>query len=396
MDRSKQHILFLDHIRGIAILVVFFFHCLGTSFGRDQLPWGRTFRDFSTSDSVPASFLALLPVTFGWAGVAVFFVISGFCIHLSHVRSSAGDWGGFFIRRFFRIYPPYLLALLFFAFVFTGSRLSLHSVSDIGQLGSHLLLVHNGNDQWFFGINPSFWSIAVEAQLYLIYPLLLVFTGRLGWRRTLIVLGALEILLRGAMGFAPLLTGSEIPRWIATSPFTYWFSWAIGAALAEAWMEKRPLPFRSLPILPLLVLGVGTYFVKTLAPFSFMFFALATTALTAQFLSRPEPLKLDGVFWNHLRILGIWSYSFYLLHQPMVGAVPRVLHKLKILPSQSFAKFLCCLCIYPIVVLVSSLYYKHFELHSIAWGKFFLRRKIKPAEGMDGGSKPMPQTTPGV
>ena len=51
-------------------------------------------------------------------GVAIFFVVSGFCIHLSFRRGAPGDWRGFFIRRFFRIYPPYFLAVLIFAFFF--------------------------------------------------------------------------------------------------------------------------------------------------------------------------------------------------------------------------------------------------------------------------------------
>ncbi|MFM8807542.1 MAG: acyltransferase family protein [Chthoniobacterales bacterium] len=51
----------------------------------------------------------------GW-GVALFFVISGFCIHLSFLKwqasaSERGFWRPYFVRRFFRIYPPYLFAL---------------------------------------------------------------------------------------------------------------------------------------------------------------------------------------------------------------------------------------------------------------------------------------------
>jgi peptidoglycan/LPS O-acetylase OafA/YrhL len=104
MERSKKkgHIDFLDPMRGFAILCVFAFHSLSAAFGRDTLPWGAWFRDFT----VPRSFLLLVPATFGWIGVPIFFVISGFCIHLSFSRQP--QWPLFFWRRFFRIYPTYL------------------------------------------------------------------------------------------------------------------------------------------------------------------------------------------------------------------------------------------------------------------------------------------------
>ena len=93
----NRRIDFLDPIRGVAILLVFGYHSLGAAFGHDQLPWGHWFRDFK----VAPSFLPLIPVTFGWAGVAIFFVVSGFCIHLSFSRSP--QWRLFFWRRFFRV-----------------------------------------------------------------------------------------------------------------------------------------------------------------------------------------------------------------------------------------------------------------------------------------------------
>lgn len=80
-----ERILFLDYIRAVAILLVVAFHSLDPSFGLIHLEWGRGWwMDFG---HVSLSFLALLPVSFGWAGVAIFFVVSGFCIHLSHERS---------------------------------------------------------------------------------------------------------------------------------------------------------------------------------------------------------------------------------------------------------------------------------------------------------------------
>ena len=117
MTLTKPYVPALDAIRGAAILAVFLFHSLGVSFGFDKLPWNGLFRDFANASK---SFLLLYPLTYGSAGVAIFFVVSGFCIHLSFSKGSDKRWASFANRRLFRIYPPYLFALLIFFFVCRG------------------------------------------------------------------------------------------------------------------------------------------------------------------------------------------------------------------------------------------------------------------------------------
>src|SRR4029079_6537576 len=102
------------------------------------------------------SFLLVLPATLGSAGVAVFFAVSGFCIHLSFQRNPESR--DYIFRRFFRIYPPYLFALVLFAFIYPPTRLSFASLQDFTQLLSHLFLVHNFGSSTFNGINGAFWS----------------------------------------------------------------------------------------------------------------------------------------------------------------------------------------------------------------------------------------------
>ena len=132
MQRDEAHIAFLDHIRGFAILSVFVYHCFGAAFHFSKLNWNGWFPDFHTR----GSFLAL-PFTFGWAGVPIFFVVSGFCIHLSHRRSSRKDMATFFTRRFFRIYLPYLVALLIFIY---RDYVHVKHIDGFAQMGSHFFL----------------------------------------------------------------------------------------------------------------------------------------------------------------------------------------------------------------------------------------------------------------
>src|SRR5947209_14137043 len=93
MNHRQKHIDFLDHFRGIAVVAVFLFHSLGTACGRNQLPWANWIADFDVS----RTFLVLLPFSLGWSGVAIFFVVSGFCIHLNFRRKP--DWRDFTLDR---------------------------------------------------------------------------------------------------------------------------------------------------------------------------------------------------------------------------------------------------------------------------------------------------------
>jgi len=375
---TNRRIDFLDPIRGVAILLVFLYHSLGTAFGRDQLPWVHNFRSLN----VPRSFLPLIPASFGWAGVAVFFVVSGFCIHLSFSRSP--QWSSFFWRRFFRIYPVYLVTLLFFAFVFNPTRLHTHSSWGLNDLVSHIFLVHNLGTS-IYSINPSYWSIGLEVQLYLLYPVLMFLAARFGWRRTLIAVAFIEIAFRLAIASEALLPGKDLPNYIAVSPFGYWFSWSIGAYLAERHVRGLAFSVPKYYIYTSGVAAVAVTFFKPLYSFSFMLFALFTASIVAYSLQNGAPkIPAPHVLLTHLANVGMWSYSLYLWHQPLVAAIPRLL--LRIAPGVHFdplIKFACCLLLWIVVVPISRLSYKYFELPSIEFGKRFYsrsRKQIQPAE----------------
>jgi peptidoglycan/LPS O-acetylase OafA/YrhL len=162
---GREHILLIDVLRGVAIAGVFLFHTLAAAYGRYHFPWNGWFPQFQSVNS----YLLLWPFNFGYVGVAIFFVVSGFCIHLSYLSNQNQSWIFFFKKRILRIYPLYLLALLFF-FVGPIQMYPLRSGTEWWQFLSHVFAVHNFGSETYAGINPSFWSIAVEVQLYLIYP----------------------------------------------------------------------------------------------------------------------------------------------------------------------------------------------------------------------------------
>jgi len=371
VSRTEEHLGLIDYVRTVAILLVLGFHLLIESFGHRELMEARL--NF-TDGNLSHLFLALMPFSYGFIGVSIFFFVSGFCIHLSHARSKRQEYKVFFVRRFFRIYPPYFLALCFFAFAFPYTKLQSFSPINIAQVVSHVLLVHNLDPRSFYGINGAFWSIGVEVQLYAIYPLLLLLVRRLGWNKALFITAAIEMSIRGASG---------LPSWISCSPFCAWFSWSIGAKLADDYLNGRPLILAKCPLWLWPLLSVVTYFHQPLFAYNFPCVALSTATFVAYFMSRPAVrTPLPRMVSNALRQIGVISYSVYLLHGPLLAFLP---HKIRAaFPAHQFSPLeigFCLLFFCGFILCISQLFYRFVELPGIALGKWVLKRmQPKPAQ----------------
>lgn len=407
MNGSKKHIELLDYARAVAIISVLLFHSLASTFGYEDLPWHGWVRSFS----VPASFLCLLPCSFGQVGVAIFFVVSGFCIHLSF-QQQGKDWRSFWIRRFWRIYPAYIAATaMAMLFLTTNSRTDFDKSPIWNQLVAHVFLVHNFNQSTFMGINASFWTLAVEAQLYLLYPLLLMIVGRFGWRQTLVLLACGEFFIRGADGVVQTIGAANTVcghlSWLlSASPLGYWFSWTLGARLADAFLKNEPLPFAKIPMVPMLFLTVLSYFIRPLLPFLFVLAAIVTAIAVSRRLGgdradvrvdtqQPEgwtPNRARPFSLNAIRTIGLWSYSIYLLHQPLLNAISLFIVSLIPGPYRPApATFLFFVASWLIIIPISGLWYHVFELPAIALGKWIIHKKTaEPAAQKDPLRAPAP------
>lgn len=370
--KTEKHLGFLDNLRGLAILLVFLYHCLSCSYATDQLAWQGWFRDFNIP--FPPFFL-FYPLTYGWGGVAIFFVVSGFCIHMSHAKSRTKQFSIFFARRFFRIYPPYLLVLLIFALVFPWTRLNPADHAFRFQMASHLVLLHNLPAWCFFGINPSFWSIAVEAQLYVLYPVLLRLVRGYGWQGALLVTGVIELALRTVVA-----SQGHWQMWFFNYPFYFWFSWTIGAALADDFIEGRPLRFGQFPWWLWPAVTVAFSFIKPLSCFCFMTLALSAATAIAQhdrFDWDGHPGSWTAALARHLRYVGTISYSVYLLHQPFLEMVPKLYAKY--LPGQTvhpLVLFVSCLLVWPLILLLAQAFFTYVETPSINLGKWVVKNHL--------------------
>jgi peptidoglycan/LPS O-acetylase OafA/YrhL len=385
MKDSIRRLDFIDYLRGFAILSVFLFHALAASYGFSMLAWERLFRSFSA----PTSSITLLPLHLCCIGVPIFFVVSGFCIHVSF-QQQGREWGSFFIRRFFRLYPAYMAALFLFTLLYANKNHDLRA-----QFISHALLIHNYNALTYYGLNASFWTIAIEVQLYLLYPLLLALVAKFGWRSTLIFLATCECFIHGweavyqiMLGVSgydyPVIFHKLLPFYsyvdtpslamLNASPLAFWFSWSLGAAAADAYLKKQPMPLAKSPVWLWALLVIGAYFARPLDPFFFMLSAVLATSVISKYLSASRAdVRPPNFLLEQLRRTGVYSYSIYLLHQPLLEMFGKNLtHFVPGMPP--LLKFLCCVSFWLIVMPLAAIWHRLIEVPGVALGKKIIQK----------------------
>lgn len=129
-------------------------------------------------------------LNFFWTGVDLFFVISGF-VFARLLLSGQVSPMPFFIRRFFRLYPLYCLAVLTYWWLWPTPP------QGISLLFDHLAMLHTTHSRAeAFYLNPAFWSLPVEVEFYLLIPWL---TWLFRWRHALWLTALVSLLLRGVI-----------------------------------------------------------------------------------------------------------------------------------------------------------------------------------------------------
>jgi peptidoglycan/LPS O-acetylase OafA/YrhL len=373
MQIGQKHIADLDALRGLAIILVVAFHAQeflapGFAFLPSQIPgffW-------SPSDVGWQRFLLnISPTALGWSGVDLFLLLSGFLIHWSTLnRSSKFSLMDFYQRRFWRIYPTYLFVLVVFIFI-----LGPFSIRD---MLSHLLLIHNYDALAFYSINGSLWSLALEAQMYLLYPVLLKLNGSKGFGRSVILVGFISVV--GML--ANWLCGPWGPVY-NSSLLRLWIIWVVGAYLAERHYQGRPVFRRHLLVGLLLLAVIPVLNISVLRPYFLryvllLFFALLLERVLVRGItssSGKEGLRVWSFIFGGLVFLGTCSYSMYLIHQPILRWSIRFLNEWDIIGGKWFGLILIML----LITTASHVLYKFLELPSMRLGRNFFQRSTKSA-----------------
>jgi len=282
----------------------------------------------------------------GFVGVDVFFVLSGFLVTRLLMRDldSTGSvrLRRFYARRFRRLLPAAFLALLATAGVYADLASPVEVADAEGAFRAAFLYVANwyfiAQSADYFGADPSaspvlhFWSLAVEEQFYLLWPLLLggtfALTRRLGSRQRRALRGAVLLAaaasLAGAWGWR---IADPNRAYYGTDTRAYqlmagaWLALTPGAA---AWLARRGRVSRWVG----LVAGVALVFVASNGlAWDGIERGTAAAALTVLLIVALE--AADGgvlqraLSWDPVVYLGKVSYGTYLWHWPVVLVLAR-------------------------------------------------------------------------
>ncbi len=309
---NHDHYPELDGLRGVAILLVLYFHC--RRIDNPSTAWESHYYTFLDT---------------GWVGVDLFFVLSGFLITgflLSTVKQER-YFGRFYTRRALRIFP------LYYPMLILVSLASLLGWTVAGQpswieLISYWVYLQN----WLVpgALHPieplgHFWSLAVEEQFYLLWPVLILLAASrnaVGWLCGLTIaisaIARIGLVAAGVQGVY-FCTVSHMDALAAGAGLAYLSQ--IQGSLSRC--HRTAIAVGTLSAIAVLVVGItqkGFYGHDAvvlkfgLLPLALLFASLLVLAYTS---------RANG-FWRRvlrnrwLRVVGTVSYGIYIVHYPMI------------------------------------------------------------------------------
>tara|TARA_B110000238_G_scaffold6233_1_gene6247 strand:+ start:1536 stop:3464 length:1929 start_codon:yes stop_codon:yes gene_type:complete len=288
--------------------------------------------------------LAVLPVILfhagfewfsgGFVGVDVFFVISGYLITtiiISEMAEGKFSIVNFYERRARRILPALFFVIIasfpLFYFSYYGNYFTeyVKSIAATATFTSNIFFWLNSN---YFSLGSEIkpllhtWSLAVEEQYYILFPIFLMFTWRLGIKWVLILLSIVFFI---SLGVAQL--GAY------NSPNAAFFllptrGWELLVGVFAAFYLKQNMYLKSLflnQILSLLGLGMIVYSIIAFdesTPFPSLYALIPTIGTGLIILSSTKQTVVHSLLGSKVLVgLGLISYSAYLWHQPLLAAL---------------------------------------------------------------------------
>lgn len=385
---SPQHLASIDALRGFAAVWVFAYHIWNYYFPYcNSQAFATSLRDDQGWFYYPTFFL----FQYGYYGVTIFFVVSGFCIHWPQARKHHATGrdqlrlDAFFQRRFWRLYPAYFGSLIV-ASLCMGAML----LQDYKTRGWPLPLPENFYEEAFAvmsvfycalflfpffpfakSLNSVYWTLVFELQFYLVYPLLVWFMRRCGLWAVGVVLLTCEAMMLPKAGTPDNWQDNSIWFYFFLSRY---FEWYLGVVAAEIVVKRQTgNHYRYwLPFALLFVYSAVCIFVPLLWPTRDLAVAGTTFFLLLSVL--PDDATKPLSWWMRWFVwLGAFSYSLYLLHLPMLKLMVVVNHYLGEWFFGTEPSWLMLDSV-PVVILVSWGFYQIFE-------KPFLRAKPATTAG---------------
>ena len=271
----------------------------------------------------------------GYIGVDVFFVISGFVITRLLVRqperSIRQNLAHFYVRRIRRIVPAATVVLVVTvaaAYALLGANFNAQLLGDArwaALFGANFRLINTGSNYFIPGLAPSlvthYWSLAVEEQFYLVYPLIVFSILRVAPPRIRArILGGFLIVAVVASGWWSYHVTTVNPVVAYYSPFTRFWQFALGglvAVIPVAWARRTPLANSIGALVALVAVAVAALRLNAYSAYPGVLAwwpsgASAILLWTGQSSLRVAPAT--WLSWRPLRYVGDISYSLYLWH----------------------------------------------------------------------------------
>jgi peptidoglycan/LPS O-acetylase OafA/YrhL len=279
---------------------------------------------------------------YGHMAVVTFIVVSGFSLALAPMRSGGTLVGGvrrFLRRRAWRILPAYWAALalsIFLTAAFLQPDLGPGAIAR--SVGVYGLLLQDAAGS--ANPNGALWSIAVEWQIYFVFPLILLMARRTTLITAVTATAAVVILAHAAAGLGGALDhiNGLTPQFLACFAFGVLAVWIGSGDRARA--LRRPLAaaalgafgtFAGLALIQGSQWVVPHYFWIDLL-FGVGVASLLTLIYAGEFVRAQRVLASRALMW-----LGLFSYSIYLVHDPIVGTLHKfVFGPLDVSPLATF------------------------------------------------------------
>jgi len=328
MDKRNYHI---DVLRFLASLIVVFFHLNQSAPVVNN--WYRSV------------------VKYGWLGVPMFFVISGYCI-ISTVRPSTTAYN-FFIKRIFRIFPPYWISIILVLLaaivqkIFLGNNMVANIPRTFEAILATLTLTTAPVTR-VVTINGVYWTLSYEFFFYIVMSLILCFDKKL----------MLPLLIAVSVA-ALFFTRASGPMFFLNQ----WPPFALGVSIFLLSSSQ----LKNVRIWSAIFTGINLYgLIHEFAFSAVSICALGTLALI--FISQYVPSS-STVFSK----MGQHSYSVYLIHVP-IGVFMIGLLNMDWMRHTVLLNIIYDLVVYLLISAIALLMFSSIEKPSIEMGKAFSKK----------------------
>ena len=367
MPADKIYFKGLNGIRAIAAFIVITFHI-------DQFLRLFKLPDFGYHETKMAAY-----------GVTLFFVLSGYLITylllVEKQKYKQVDLLKFYKRRILRIWPIYYLVIgIVIVLVLTGA-LTVTDEHVLRNLFLYIFLLSNFTSADMIPLGP-LWSIGVEEQFYLFWPLLLNKSKNIF--RSLLAIIVIYLVIKIAFRY---LENGPIYSFIYLTTFD---CMAIGGIMANLVFQKSPVlkyffnPFLQVAVWLFFVVSIFFTPVHVSSLFDHEIHAVCYAIIIVNVSMNERTLvNLENRLLN---FLGKISYGLYVYHMLIIWTLSRMLTRyLPAMPGRAFRYITVYVLVYGLTVFIAYLSYRYFESYFMGWKAKFAKIHSTNEAVEDGG-----------